>query len=108
MINGSDSNIKTPSVNGGGSNGNLPPECKEGKIKLVLENGDIYEGEIKNDLLHGNGKLISSKSIYEGGVVFQWEHGRWLSVVLGLNIIRHRCRLWDTPGHTHPVTVETR
>ena len=35
---------------------------------MKLQNGDVYDGEMKGDLFHGHGKLISAnnKGIYEG------------------------------------------
>jgi hypothetical protein len=33
----------------------------EGQGKIILPNGDIWEGELKNDLFHGVGLLTTQK-----------------------------------------------
>ena len=47
-------------------------ECINGK--MIYKNGDIYEGEFKNDKREGNGKMIyKNGDIYEGDDIGKWE-----------------------------------
>ena len=41
---------------------------------MNYKNGDIYEGEFKNDLKKGKGKMIyKNGDIYEGDDIGKWE-----------------------------------
>jgi hypothetical protein len=44
---------------------------REGKGIQLYENGDVYEGDWKNDKREGNGKLTMKESYYDG----EWKNG---------------------------------
>jgi two-component system chemotaxis response regulator CheY len=46
--------------------------------KLTLENGDVYEGEIKGGKPHGKGKYtFVNGNVYEGNFILGKPHGKW-------------------------------
>ena len=52
----------------------------EGQGKINLPNGDIWEGELKNDLFHGVGLLTNQKEqIIRQGEWFEGKRVAWLS-----------------------------
>ena len=50
----------------------LKSDAKEGRGKLVLTNGEFYEGEFAQDAVHGNGVFHSGKGERRG----VWESGK--------------------------------
>ena len=52
--------------------GDLRSDAKEGRGRLVLTNGQIYEGEFEKDMVHGSGVFKSDKSEKRG----IWQNGR--------------------------------
>lgn len=41
-------------------------DMKDGSGILILENGEKYEGEFSNDMVHGEGTFYGKKSVVEG------------------------------------------
>lgn len=63
--------------NGWEYEGYIINNLKEGKGKFKFINGDIYEGEFKNDKFHGYGKFICKESYDNGDVFEEIYEGYW-------------------------------
>lgn len=51
-----------------------------GKGKMVYKNGEIYEGEMKDDLKHGRGIFRMAN----GSVIYgEWEKGKMINLDMG-------------------------
>lgn len=46
-------------------------------MEIIYDNGEIYRGEVKNNMRHGNGQMI-----YNNGVVYEglWENDNFKQV----------------------------
>ena len=45
----------------------------EGRGRLIMSNGDYYEGEFQKDKIYGHGKYVSQNEIYIG----YWDNGKY-------------------------------
>jgi len=75
----------------GGSSSNAPKKLFTGYKKHTYSNGDVYEGDFKNDFPHGKGKMT-----YTNGTVYE---GDWVYTGEGSN--RHGKGKWTENGNVY-------
>ena len=74
--------------------GELRSDAKEGKGKLILTNGEEYEGEFSKDMVHGVGVFRSGGTEKKG----IWENGKLKKLVEVASLLKkhNNSSIYDT------------